>query len=221
MMGTPFAVRIRTFLAVLGLLGGMGIGRSQSTDTIISTRVTSLPPGLVVYVDSQRYVTPVNFLWPVGSKHHLRADTELGGGVDFAVSASVGTRYVFRDWTEGRTSRVIHPAGSTEVVVTAHPDAPEFVATFQVQYLLRIVYFNCSGNLDETGECPATISPGSVWVGPIRFTQDGSLWVSAGPVLLQATPNPGIPEQDLQGWIFIGWYIGPAPDSQAFLSGIT
>lgn len=180
-------------------------GTAFAQQTIVSTRIVSVPSGLQVDIDGQTHVTPVTFLWPEGSRHTLHSFTQVGTGSN--------TRYVFGGWSANRPLLT----ASDPLIVTANRDVTEFTATFSAQFLIRVVYFDCSGYAPAGEDCPQSVSPGTVIVGGNKFTQSGSFYTGAGTLALQATPSPAAVGQD-SPWIFVGWYNGLGNDSQAFLN---
>jgi len=179
-------------------------GTALAQQTVVSTRIVTVPTGLQVDIDGQTYTTPITLLWPEGSRHTLHAFSQFRTGND--------TRYTFSGWTANKPL-----ANATDpLIVTANRDITEFVASFDVAYLIRVVYFDCTGYAPVGQDCPATVSPGTVVVGGNRFTQSGSFY-AAGLLQLQATPSPAAVGED-SPWIFVGWYGGLGNDSQAFLN---
>lgn len=193
---TRASIRLLPTLALLGSAATMMAQRSE----VSAVRIVSVPAGRAVLVDEQRYIAPVTFVWPNGSKHTLRIEDQL--------DPANGIRYLATGWST--------PAGGLEVVnglvsITASPAITEYTATFSVQYRLRVVYFECAAAA-VNGVCPPSISPGTVTAGGTTFTYSGEAYVSEGLQSVTARPNPG--------WVFLGWYDGPGVGAQAFLGSI-
>ena len=170
----------------------------------VSTRIVTQPNGIQVVVDGQTYVTPITLLWPTGSTHTLKAFDQQPQGAF--------TAYLFSGWSSNKGA--ITPANSkdpTVVIVTADPSITEIDANYATAYKVTVSFFNCPGFSDPGNPCPANMTPGTVLVNGLRFTQSGSLFAT-GVLLLQAIPNPG--------WTFAGWYNGSGTDSQAFLGSV-
>src|SRR2546423_3205904 len=181
-MGRPTTTKRITLFSSLVAFTLLGTAFAQQP-TIVSTRIVTVPNGIQVVVDGQTLTTPITLFWPQGSSHTLRAFKQQPPGVN--------TQYQFSGWSSNRG--VIAPASlvdPTVIVVTADPDITEIDANYSTAYLLQVSYFNCPGYSDPGNPCPASLSPGSVTVGGLTFTQSGSIYTS-GTVLLQATPNPG------------------------------
>jgi uncharacterized protein (TIGR03437 family) len=181
-------------------------GTALAQQTVVSTRIVTVPEGLQVDIDGQTHVTPVTLLWPEGSRHILHAFTQFAARND--------ALYSFTGWS---ANRPLGGGGGDPFIVTANRDITQFTATFNVLYLIRVVYFDCTGYALPGEDCPQTVSPGTVIVGGNRFTQSGSFYAPAGLLQLQATPSPAAVGQDAP-WIFVGWYNGLGNDSQAFLN---
>ncbi len=176
--------------------------------TNVSTRIVTQPNGLYVQVDGQTYQTPLTFLWPEGSRHVLQAyDQETHLGLE---------RYLFSNWTTNKGSIVSEDPKI--VIVTANRDITQIDANFTTAYLIRIIYFDCTGYKDDPLQpCPENVTPGKVIVNGNVFTESGSFYGS-GSLTLQATPSPSVVGND-SPWIFAGWYAGLGNNSQAFLNG--
>jgi uncharacterized protein (TIGR03437 family) len=202
-MGRPTTTKRIALFSSLVAFTLLGTAFAQQP-TIVSTRIVTVPNGIQVVVDGQTLTTPITLLWPQGSAHTLHAFKQQPPGLN--------TQFLFSNWTSNLGA--IAPSISTDpttVVVTADPAITEIDANYATGYLLQVIYFNCAGYSDPMNPCPPNLSPGTVIVGGIPFTQSTSLYVT-GTVNLQATPNPG--------WVFTGWYSGTATDSQAFLGSV-
>ncbi len=83
-------------------------------------KINTNPPGLSFTVDGITYTTAQTFSWEVGSTHLLRTTSLQGTG---------GTRYVFGDWSDGKSldHALIVPSVSTA-----------YTANFGTQYLLMM-----------------------------------------------------------------------------------
>ena len=175
--------------------------------TVVSTRVVTVPNGLYVNVDGQTYQTPLTFLWPEGSRHTLYTyDQTTTLGLE---------QYQFGNWVTNKNP--IISDDPTTVIVTANRDITDITANFTVAYLIRVVYFDCTGYKDPGQPCPQNVTPGQVIVNGFSFLESGSLYAS-GTLTLQATPSPSAVGED-SPWIFVGWYAGLGNNSQAFQNG--
>jgi uncharacterized protein (TIGR03437 family) len=173
--------------------------------TIVSTRIVTVPNGIQVAVDGQTLTTPITLLWPQGSSHTLHAFNQQPPGLN--------TQFIFSSWSSNRGPVSAPNANDpATIVVTADPDLTEIDVNYSTGYLVQVSYFNCPGFSDPASPCPANLTPGTVVVGGVTFTQSGSLYAS-GILHLQATPSPG--------WTFAGWYGGTATDSPAFLGSVS
>jgi uncharacterized protein (TIGR03437 family) len=192
--------RITLFSSLVGFTL-LGTALAQQP-TIVSTRIVTVPNGIQVVVDGQTYTTPITLLWPQGSLHTLHGFNQQPPGLN--------TQFQFSGWSSNRGP--LTPSNSmdpTTIAVTADPAISEIDANYATAYLVQVSYFNCPGYSDPGKPCPANLTPGTVVVGGVPFTQSGSLYATAGTLTLYATPSPG--------WTFVGWYSGTGSDSQAFL----
>ncbi|MDP2997967.1 MAG: hypothetical protein Q8N47_10800, partial [Bryobacterales bacterium] len=181
-------------LAIAGIpLWAISLWAQQQT--IVSTRVSTMPSGAQYYVDGKAYFSPQVFLWPAGSKHVLSVEPPVQTGVRF------GERHTFSGWTDS-TGRLT-AAGPT-ISITAHPEIASFTASITVDYQVTVRVVDCP--VSENWRCD---SPGTALVGGTIFDRDGSMYVAPNTVLtLAAFPKPG--------YVFAGWQHG-AGSSDAFL----
>jgi uncharacterized protein (TIGR03437 family) len=83
------------------------------------TTVTTMPEGLNIIVDGERYVSPTSFAWTPGSQHTISTDARQ------ATSAQMRDQFV--RWTDG---------GAQTHTVVASTAVTTFAATFQRSYLV-------------------------------------------------------------------------------------
>ncbi len=88
--------------AFITMNGPKSVTGNFSTTSIY--RVTTDPPGQVIYVDGSDYISPCDFPWAYETTHSV--------GVDSLVSRESGIRHVFQSWSDGgaRTHQVIADA---------------------------------------------------------------------------------------------------------------
>ena len=164
-MGRPTTTKRITLLLCLVAFTRLGTALAQQT-TIVSTRIVTVPNGIQVAVDGQTYTTPITLLWPQGSSHTLHGFNQQPPGLY--------TQFVFSNWTTNRGP--VSPSNSNDpstVVVTADPAITEIDANYATGYLVQVSYFNCAGYSDPNSPCPANLTPGTVTVNGITFTQSG------------------------------------------------
>jgi len=170
------------------------LDRAQS---LILTRVSSVPDGPEFYVDGGVYAHAMSAFWPAGSVHSLWVPQ----GVGFSYNADRTIQYTFIGWSSGSTALPGNP-----VSVTADSSATQFQANFSVAYKFG-VQFVCSG----AASCSA--APGTV-TGYAATLDSESTWQPPETVFtLQAFPNPG--------WIFVGWQAGPNQVVSGFTDVVT
>lgn len=91
--------------------------------TPTQTTVTTIPTGLTIVVDGERYTAPRTFSWGFGSAHTIAVDnTQLIG------STVTPTRNTFVRWSDGGSLSHTFTAGASQTVVAA-----EFQQSFRVQ----------------------------------------------------------------------------------------
>lgn len=150
-------------------------------DPLIATRVFTEPQGLRFFVDGVPYLSAQTFLWPAGSKHTIM--------VERAQAPFTGQRNVFSGWADSTGTL---SSGSDTITVTATPALTFIKATFSIEYLIRVLFYSCTGPADSCRP------PGSVSVGGSLSSTDVETWAAPGTELvLQAFPNPG--------YVFVNW----------------
>ncbi len=78
------------------------------------TRVTTIPPGLAIVVDGERYTSPQSFNWSVGSSHTITTDATQNTG-----SATTPTRNSFVRWSDGGGLQHTFVASASQTAVAA------------------------------------------------------------------------------------------------------
>lgn len=87
------------------------------------TTVTTIPIGLPILVDGERYTSPRAFSWSPGSAHTIAVDSRIDNG-----SLVTPTRNSFVRWTDGGALAHTFTAGASQTIVAA-----EFQQSFKVQ----------------------------------------------------------------------------------------
>lgn len=133
----------------------------QITPAPVSIGLATSPAGLTATVDGVACVAPCNFASSPGNTHLI--------GVPSPQSQVAGTRYVFRDWSDG----------STQIHSLRVPSSPaSFAANFSTQYQLVANVSGSGGVTPATNfyapgqvvQLHAAASPGFLfdhWVGPV------------------------------------------------------
>jgi hypothetical protein len=171
----------------------LGSAQDQGSLTTIST----VPDGMLFYVDGQTFSHSVSSVWPAGSKHILQVPPTVQSNLQ------PQTQYQFKDWEFAGSSSV-----GTTLTITADSAITDYRAVFDTQYALTIGFYFC-GN--DTVVC---LSPGKIVVGSTPVNSDTQMYLSAGSsIALQAIPNPG--------YVFTGWLPGPNQNIQGFLNTVT
>ncbi|HUQ90491.1 MAG TPA: hypothetical protein VM120_02340 [Bryobacteraceae bacterium] len=171
----------RYSLVALSLWLGAAVPLSAQ-DRTVATRVYTEPTGQRFFVDGQSYKSAQVFLWPVGSKHVIGVETEQ--------LIFPGTRTKFTGWTD--TTNTLDSTAEY-ITVTADPAITFIKATMSTEYLVRVLFYQCSSL--NTDSCRP---PGTVTVGGMPSPVDVEQWFAKdSSVLLQAFPNPG--------FVFTGW----------------
>ncbi|MEO7651867.1 MAG: hypothetical protein ABIZ80_15495, partial [Bryobacteraceae bacterium] len=194
----PKVLSVLIFIALFGTL------RPAVAQELSSVRFTSVPPGRKIVIDGQNYSTTVAFNWPRGSCHSLSVLTP---------------QYDVHDDAQFTLGGIVTNLGSpVQNPICADPQLTEVLVNFSVAYKVYVSYYDCQGYSDAGGRpCPASLSPGTVYVGGTKFTMSGVIYLPAGTVTLQAFPNLEPLDNGLQKWVFDGWYVPPAT-IPAFLS---
>jgi uncharacterized protein (TIGR03437 family) len=160
------------------------------------TRIYTIPENLGFTVDGQYFNTTVSFAWPTGSKHTLAV------GSVFQDDDLLTQQFGFASWQIGTQTLSQNP-----LIVTADPSITEIHALFSVNYLLRVIFYQCQDV--STCDPPGTIYVnGQPTIGNVRLYQPAGAQVS-----LQAEPKPG--------FVFTGWIPGPNQKIQGFLNTVT
>lgn len=171
---------IAFFLLACGSLAQLGL---QAQDQTVNVRVYTDANGARFWVDGIPYSSAQSFLWPVGSKHTLTAEKNQ-------TLYTGHTRFSFQGWRD--TGNVFTSSAET-VTVTASTTVTNFIASYTVEHLLRILFHDC--NVQLPGDCRP---PGTVSVGGSVNQSSIESWQQAGSsVILVASPNPG--------FVFVGW----------------
>lgn len=168
--------------------------RLAGQETMASVRVFSDPPGATLTVDGSPVQSAQTFVWPQGSKHTLFASVQQTG-------AQFGMKYSFKYWED--SSGFIYEGGN-QLIATADPKVKFIKAVFELEYLLSLAFYDCSGV-----EGPCASPAGSVYVDAILYRAGQKIWIPAGrTVTAQAVPNPG--------YVFVGWNNTADPGVNAF-----
>ena len=148
-MGRTTTTKRFALAAGLVVFALAGSARAQQP-TVVSTRIDTTPANqhLEVLVDGQTYITPVNLLWPSGSKHtlHTYSQADPTGNIKWQVGG------------------FITPKGTCPDICTftADPDITEIDLSVTVTYLIRVAYAGCG-----------TDSPGTVTVNGVSLICSG------------------------------------------------
>jgi uncharacterized protein (TIGR03437 family) len=191
--------------------------RSQ---TSLSIRIATDPPGARFTVDGQTYYTATNFLWPRGSKHVVSVvstnfNTPNGGTIcDVPASDDpvqyephCRARYGFNAWKTNGTVELAGAASLTQAI-TVDGSFTSLTATFALEYRIEMAMQQsasgptsaCQAKADRPGPPPrAGESIGIVFFGGDCFDFGATLWRAPGTYSLQAMP--------LTGYAFDGWVL--------------
>jgi uncharacterized protein (TIGR03437 family) len=170
------------WIAVLLATGTLWAG-----EKIVSTRVSSEPPGGAFTVDGQTYNGPVTFFWPENSTHVL--------GLPVSTPITPNVSYEFQWWLNSNGDKMLD--GPT-IAITASAEIPAYVAVWKVFYTVTLV-------LDQTSpswSCEAGPPWGKVYVSlpdtESCYAASQVIWGESGKtVLVQVYPPTGL--------AFVGW----------------
>ena len=158
------------------------------------TTVSATPLGAQFSVDGQGYSQPVSAFWPQGSKHVLSV-------LPAQLNSQLGVLISFKGWT--------WPGGSFQqntLTITADPAITSYVAAFDLQYQLSVLYYPCDN--------AASGSPGIVYVNGAASACDSKAFFGAGSsVVVQAVPS--------DGYVFAGWATATNQTIVGFQSTVT
>ncbi|MBI3683545.1 MAG: hypothetical protein HY235_24480 [Acidobacteria bacterium] len=182
----------RHFLFALSFFGA--VASSVAQERLLATKIYTEPTGLRFYVDGVPYRSVQTFMWPEGSKHTIIMD-------ELEQSWFPGVRNKFTNWTD--STGTLNVTNSTTFSITATPAITSIKGVFSTEYLVRVLFYQCSGSDPSTCR-----PPGTVTVGSTTSTTDVEQWVAPDTeLILQAFPNPG--------FVFTNWG-PPASFSTAF-----
>ncbi len=172
---------------------------------IVTTTITTEPPGASFKVDGTIFRGPSNFSWPEGSKHllefHLRRD-------GYQYEDHELSRFTFGGWSE--SSGKLVTGASPLLTITADAGIREYKAQVYAEHRVFVVFY---GEVSETptwedsppvcgtpGDIPpAEFRPGVVWVNGQCYWNSVRIWLPHGSYILNAFPYPG--------FVFKGWVI--------------
>lgn len=153
------------------------------TATINSVRIYTDPAvPTEFYVDGQAFWKPVEFLWPVGSKHTVTSYSQVGLGLP--------VKYVFKGWVTNLSPNA-EPA--TLQPLTASSELKWIKLVFQVFPGITMWLDSCPSG---TEQCSSSGRIEIVDVGV--FDRASEIYLEAGrKVIARAFPSPG--------YVFTGW----------------
>ncbi len=127
------------------------------------TTITTIPEGLTIVVDGERYVAPHAFDWVPGVNHSLAVDSVQQSG-----STATPTRNRFVRWTDGGAQSHTFTASADRTVIAA-----EFQQSFPITTGISTAITNGTGTV--------TVEPAS---------SDG-YYIAGTKVKISAKPSPG------------------------------
>jgi uncharacterized protein (TIGR03437 family) len=165
----------------------LAAGTLWAEEKIVSTRVSSEPPGGAFTVDGQTYRGPVTFFWPENSTHVL--------GLPEYPPVDPNVRYEFQWWLNSDGEKMLD--GQT-IVITASADIPYYVAVWNVFYTITLVLNQSS----PSWSCEAGPPWGKVYISvpdtESCYVASQVIWGESGKsVLVQVYPPTGL--------AFVGW----------------
>jgi uncharacterized protein (TIGR03437 family) len=198
----------------LFMLLAAGWVRAQSVGVTVS--LTQVGPNFLV--DGQTYSNSQTFFWPVGSVHTLEFPYSVLAGSTLPFQAGGGgtVEWTFGGWSDNLVP--ITPAGSPNMTITVVPGLTSIIGSVSAPLYQLTVTFpagtgsqgtnaNCSGAPDPPSQTQS-LGWGLVYVGGTCFSDSGTLFVSAGQLVLNAFPFPG--------YAFLGFSSGGNPPNAAF-----
>jgi hypothetical protein len=195
------------FFTLLTLIPFGASLNGQTTPTIASVQVHSVPTGARFLVDGYMYFGAQTFLWPVGSKHTLEFPLSTladGTTAPYQESLDGSTRFQAASWV---LSNGISPTNTNVLTVVEDPTITSIVLTTSVSYRVNLRFSSFPSVLPgvcAVGITPQdTLRPGLVVVGGTCFGSDADIFLPAGPLAVLAYPFPG--------WAFEGWSTNGGP----------
>lgn len=185
-------------LAILGLLA-CGGAWAQST---VGVKVGLSIPGAAFLVDGQQYFSTQIFQWTVGSTHQVyfvQGQEANGTVANHQYPPNPGVRYTFTGWTvTGQVPLIVNEA---LLVVSVESGLSSIIGQVTPEFQLYVYFSGATNpNLACSGDAvPNDPRQGVVAILGTCFASPGTIWVTAGPIALQAAPFPG--------FIFSNWLI--------------
>jgi len=195
----------------------------NAQQTLVTTRIATIPSGALFTVDGTIYSQPAVMTWPKGSKHVVSID-------QVQVTPDGRTMYKFASWAD--SSNLLGPTTSNVQVITADPAVASLVATVAPSYRVDLNFFGSTTVpiLESSGNAPCgapsgtqTPSPtlpnaagsvngfgaGLLSINGACFSSNANVFFPAGTALvLNAFPY--------DGFVFLGWS-GSINGSDAYL----
>jgi uncharacterized protein (TIGR03437 family) len=165
----------------------LAAGTLWADEKIVSTRVSSEPPGGAFTVDGQTYKGPVTFFWPEHSTHVL--------GLPEPPLIDPNVHYEFQEWRNSDGEKMLD--GQT-IAITASANIPYYIALWRIFYSITLVLEGTS----PSWSCEAGPPWGKVYVNvpdsESCYVASQVIWGESGKtVLVQVYPPTGL--------AFAGW----------------
>lgn len=199
---------LRSVLFLMMFMAPFGhLLEAQTTSTISSVRVYTVPSGARFVVDGLMYNGSQTFLWPAGSKHTLQFPQSFlpdGTGTAYQESLDGNTRFSTASWT---LSNGITTSTLTDLTFLADPTISSVTLTTAVSYRVRLRF--SSSPVMVPGSCSTSATPqdapraGLIIAAGVCYGSDADFFAPAGPVAVLAYPFPG--------WVFGGWATNGGP----------
>ncbi|MBI3280041.1 MAG: hypothetical protein HYZ57_09395 [Acidobacteria bacterium] len=191
---------------------------SLGAQELVNITISADPLGPYFEVDGRQYNRPATFLWPKGSKHIVIVPVlnnldpaavgpcsqpgSSGSAVQYDFTCT--TRYTFGGWSDN--TGLLATGTAPAITVTADPKVTSLKATFSVEHKLALRFFD-TGSTSTPATCAApgdaaavpTVRPGVVYVNGTCYWGNAEIWLTSGPLTLNAFPYPG--------FVFTGWNV--------------
>ena len=199
------------FCYILLILMLIGLVSVPAHAAIVVVQIGPQAPGPRFLVDGQSYVAAQTFSWPAGSKHILQfpfdpaPQGQTPSPVQTAADGSI--QWSFGGWKDN--AGLLLPSADPVQTVTADLAITSFTATVSPAYRVMLRFYDpgavtTAASCGAPGSPPTGALPGLVDLNGICYIGNATVYLSGGPLPLNAFPFPG--------FVFTGWSInGSAP----------